>query len=93
MTLFRFHRGGLEESLATTIIIKSRNELMQAIKDRHKKFSNLDVNDFCIVIGPYPDPENCFDSRIGWYTQMVTCDILERGVFMPEGFLSEPLNN
>jgi hypothetical protein len=42
------------------------------------------------MVGPYPDHENSFDKRIGWYTQMVTSDIHDKGIFIPEGFLSEP---
>lgn len=31
MPLFRFHRGGLHESLQTTIIVKTFNEMVKAI--------------------------------------------------------------
>jgi hypothetical protein len=31
MPLFRFHRGGLHDSLQTTIIVKSMEELQRAI--------------------------------------------------------------
>ncbi len=91
MPLFRFHKGGLQESLDTTVIVNNIEELRKAIKDRHKGFLQEEKDFFGIIIGDYPTKEHCFDRRIGWYTQMVTSDILERGVFVPEGFLSEPL--
>lgn len=91
MALFRFHKGGLQESLDTTVIVKDVMTLMEIIRNRHKDFTGEENHQFGVVIGPYPDCDNNFDKRIGWYTQMVTSDILERGVFTPEGFLSEPI--
>lgn len=91
MPLFRFHRGGLQDSLNTTVIVRNMQELMNVISHRHEQFIGEAKKHFGIIIGPYPTMESCFDKRIGWYTQMVTSDILEKGVFTPEGFLSEPL--
>lgn len=93
MPLFRFHRGGLHDSLQTTVIVKSMNDLLNVISHRHEQFIGEYKTNFGIIIGPYPSEKHNFDSRIGWYTQMVTSDILERGVFVPEGFLSEPMDN
>ncbi len=33
----------------------------------------------------------CFDKRCGWYQLYVSADVLEKGKFCMEGFLSEPL--
>jgi hypothetical protein len=78
MPLFRFHRGSLAESLDTTIIIDNCNELYQLLsKDR--------AGSIHITIDPYPSEKNCFDKRIGWYTQIVKINN------DPIGFLSEPL--
>ncbi len=90
MPLFRFHRGGLQDSLNTTVIVKNLQDLKKLISKRHEDFVGENKLHFDIIIGPYPSKELCFDKRIGWYTQMVTSDILEHGVFTPEGFLSEP---
>ena len=92
MPLFRFHKGGLQDSLDTTVIVRNMHELMKVISHRHENFLGECKLTFGIIIGAYPSDEHNFDKRIGWYTQMVTSDILERGVFVPEGFLSEPLN-
>lgn len=92
MPLFRFHRGGLYESLQTTIIVKDIQDLMNVIKNSYENFLPKNIKTFGVIIGPYPDNEMNFDKRIGWYTQMVTSDIHERGDFKPEGFLSEPFN-
>lgn len=92
MPLFRFHRGCLNESLATTVIVRNMNELMYVIQHRHEEFSGKYKKCFGIIIEPYPFKDHNFDKRIGWYTQIVTSDILEKGIFFPEGFLSEPLD-
>ena len=91
MALFRFHRGGLSESLETTIIVKNVIELMNAIRKYHENWMPSNAENFGIIIGPYPDHDHNFDKRIGWYTQVVTTDISGRGVFLVIGFLSEPL--
>lgn len=91
MALFRFHRGGLHESLQSTVIVKNTLELMDVIKKSHENWMPGNADHFGVMIGGYPDQDTCFDKRIGWYTQMVTSDIHEKGVFHPEGFLSEPL--
>lgn len=92
MPLFRFHRGGLDDSLATTVIVKDITELMMIIKKAHENWMPPNAETFGVMIGPYQDHEHNFDKRIGWYTQMVTSDIHQRGVFNVEGFLSEPLD-
>lgn len=90
MALFRYHRGGLIESLATTIVITSRKELETQIA---LWYSDWIFKPFRLTmkIEPYPNAENCFDSRIGWYTHVVTVDIDNKDEFNVVGFLSEDL--
>jgi hypothetical protein len=89
MPLFRFHRGSLEESLKTTVIIKNFNDLT--------KYIVHDIDDWIInqhiplkiIIEPYPDEKDNFDSRIGWYTHIVRATLYEKDVLHVIGFLSE----
>jgi len=60
-TLFRYHRGGLTESMATTIEIESKKELISIL---NKNIFGTDFEN--ITIEPY-----CFDSRINWDTYIV----------------------
>lgn len=91
MPLFRFHRGGLHESLRTTVVVKNGIELCKIItnsfdyKMRHKNKRSVRLK-----ITPYPDDNN-FDERIGWYTHMVSVHFLEDDTMEFIGFLSEPL--
>jgi hypothetical protein len=90
MPLFRFHRGGLKESLATTIIVKSFNDMIKAIVMDN---SVIDANPKWgarFLVEPYPNEENNFDPSIGWYTQVVTINLYEEDKMHPIGFLSEP---
>lgn len=91
MALFRKHRGMLEDSLKTTVIVKTHGELVQALFNDSEQWPSMN-RDFKVKIEPYPNMENCFDKRCGWYTQMVLSDRHEEGKFQPEGFLSEPLH-
>jgi hypothetical protein len=93
MPLFRFHRGGLAESLKTTIIVKNVNELVDVIRKYHETWGAKNLSSFEIFIEPYPDKNNNFDPRIGWYTQIVQSNIHDKDVFHPEGYLSEPMND
>lgn len=93
MPLFRFHRGSLEESIKTTIIVKTFNDVVHAIVFEN---SVIDANTTWgarFNYEPYPDKQNCFDKRIGWYTQIVTCNLYEENKMHPIGFLSEPFND
>lgn len=92
MPLFRFHRGGLQESLDTTIIVKTFNDMVKAIvmSFDEEMLANQKWG-ACFHMDPYPSEGNNFDSRIGWYTQMVTCNLYEEDKMHPIGFLSEPL--
>lgn len=93
MPLFRFHKGSLEESLKTTIIVKDFNELKKIIVEamKHWMFINEENPEIELKINPYPLEDN-FDTRIGWYTHMVTARY-EKTTAHPIGFLSEPLQN
>lgn len=92
MPLFRYHRGGLHESLQTTIIVKSLEELRAKIMVNVSEMYLIeDPENFEIQVMPYPSDNN-FDPRIGWFTQMVTmsCKNIRN---TPVGFLSEPLES
>ena len=91
MPLFRFHRGGLDESLQTTIVVKTFNDMVRAIVT-----SNLcdGANDWGLKfkVEAYPNEKECFDPRIGWYTHIVTANLFEEDKMHPIGFLSESLD-
>jgi hypothetical protein len=91
MPLFRFHRGGLHESLETTVVVKSPDELRKVITNSIENWPTTN-KDFGFITQAYPAHNN-FDPRIGWYTQMVTADIYNEGVFVVVGFLSEEFSN
>ena len=85
MPLFRKHRGSLEDSLKTTIVVKNMAHLKQCIKDDWEPWM---VNkDFKIQIDTY---YGACDFRCGWYTQLVLADLLAKDTFVPVGYLSEP---
>jgi len=90
MALFRFHRGGLQDSLDTTIIVKSFQHLCAIIADHAAPADKWGAS---IKIEPYPEEGKNFDPRIGWYTYLVTANIYEKDKMHPIGFLSEPLDN
>lgn len=92
MPLFRFHRGGLHDSLATTVIVRDINHLKSIIAASLDDFISKKL-DFKIKVEAYPSKESCFDKRIGWFTQIVTSNILEKDKFHVEGFLSEPFKD
>jgi hypothetical protein len=92
MALFRWHRGSLDDSLSTTIIVKSHGELTAKLWADWEPW--LDVKDhedvnFEVNVAPYPMEDHCFDPRCGWYTQIVTCKFNGKKLG-PAGYLSEP---
>jgi len=99
MPLFRRQRAMLDESLATTIIVKNMEELRHAIwvdwhewlghpEAAHCNFKNFHVK----VEAPFNlSIEDTFDPRCGWYTHYVSADLMCEGEFHIVGFLSEPL--
>ena len=95
MPLFREQRGGLSESLETTVIVNNKEDLLKHLKSVWSiwnvpmKPRQILYHDPTIKIEPYGG----FDRRCGWYTQLVTCDILIKDQFIPMGFLSEPLDD
>lgn len=90
MALFRKNRGGLYASLQTTLIVKNIQELCNVIMEDLYVWGDLVVNKDNLIIEPYPNADNLFDDRIGWYTHIVTLKVGEFGVI---GFLSEPLDD
>lgn len=77
--LFRFHRGGLNESMETVTEIESFEELIMLIT------SSWDVQPTRITIEPY-----MFDERIGWDTQLVRVVLAGEtaNVSYPVGYLN-----
>ncbi len=97
MALYRSHRGSLDESLKTTVIIRYLGDLRTIIHDdffkewkAYGKDNPLNM-DFDIRIECNGIP-SLLDPRCGWYTQTVTADLIEKGKFRVVGFLSEPLS-
>jgi hypothetical protein len=88
MALFRFHRGSLEESLKTTIIVNSMFEICDALEE--SSLLSMDMK-FTVKTKPYPDKKNNFDSRIGWYTHAVLMKTNPKEEYQIVGFLSEDL--
>ncbi len=88
MPLFRLHRGGLAESLATTIVVNCLTEILNhsGILNYYPKITIENI-----VIRPYPSKLKCFDARIGWYTHMVSIEHI--GTIHVLGFLSESLTS
>lgn len=96
MALFRKHRGQLDDSLKTTVIVKNLDDLRNAIYEDWEMWEDalkkdglpFNKNSFDIKYEPYG---NHPDRRCGWYTQIVSADLEKKGEFMAIGFLSEPL--
>jgi len=59
-TLFRWHRGTLEESLATVVEVADRPALDAVLKDGWYETG-------VVIVKPYG-----FDARIGWDAHIVT---------------------
>ncbi len=78
--LFRFHRGGLDESLQTVTIIESFDHLWAHIK------LNWDVEPILLRIEPY-----IYDYRIDWNTHLVSVIIRvnEVDAAYPVGYLNK----
>ena len=93
MPLFRFHRGNLQESLKTTIIVRTFNDMVKAIVNDAEIMRLNPPWGAKFAIAPYPDIEEMLDLRIGWYTQMVTANLYDEHKMHPVGFLSEPFND
>ena len=91
MPLFRFHRGGLHESLQTTVVVKTFNDMVKEIlMSFDEEMLKRQTWGAHFEVKPYPDDGYNFDPRIGWYTQIVSCNLYEENKLHPVGFLSEP---
>jgi hypothetical protein len=95
MPLFRFHQGGLEDSLKNTIIVKNDVELRNKIIDFYFNVPllfALNKEFFIKVFIPYDlHLKDSFDPRCGWYTHYVSVDLFQKDNFSIIGFLSEPM--
>ncbi len=84
MPTFRHHRGSLEDSMKTCVIVNNREDLaIELSKPDDFLFSIITPDQ--LIIKPY-----CFDSRIGWNTQIVLVKpkCITQDIF-PVGFLSD----
>lgn len=64
MILFRQHRGGLEESMATVREVDSLSQLVDIIREDDDSVSAESIKIAFM----------CFDNRTGWDTYVVTTD-------------------
>lgn len=95
MPLFRFHKDSLDASLATTIIVKNKEELLAHIYSAMRKWIFMDDDNddnLQLEIEPYPSKDDNFDARIGWFTHIVIAKYFDT-ITSPVGFLSEPLED
>jgi hypothetical protein len=80
--LFRFHRGGLKESMDTVIKIRSYKHLLDSINDSFWPWG-IEINK--IEIKPY-----VYDPRIDWDTYMVNVHHEKLGQYpVPVGYLNK----
>lgn len=90
MPLFRHHRGGLADSLKTTIIVKDIRDLLdKIIKDFDRNWYIFNPKEIIIKI----DEDEVFDARCGWYSHYVLVKGLYDDKFQCVGYVSEPLDD
>jgi hypothetical protein len=65
MARFRFHRGSLSESMETMIHVTDRKHLAEQLSE----FMGLAIDPNKLKF-----THQCYDSRTGWDTFIVTCD-------------------
>jgi hypothetical protein len=82
VTLFRRHKGGLADSMATVHAVADRAALVAEIAESYRPF-RVEIHDDDVIIEPYG-----YDTRIGWNTWIVK--VRHCGV---EGFLNGPLSS
>lgn len=90
MALFRFHRGSLEESLKTTIIVKDIHDLLERLAEWWEEAHSTDrstMKEWQVHI----DIRQQFDERCGWFTHTVSFRVGDNES-TAIGFLSEPLD-
>lgn len=80
MIIFRHHRGGLAESMATKIEFKTFEDLQKYIVEYMKPYMNLQLQDIVPEGNPYTD------DRIGWYDVDHLCIAGYNDVSDKEGF-------
>lgn len=96
MPTFRFHRGNLEESMKTCVVVKDIKELASFLSSYNKITQAPSTDEDKLNIGSWYEPEDLkiipyiFDKRIGWNTHMVirhpNCVTKDASVI---GFLSD----
>lgn len=83
MTKFRFHRGGLKESLETTIEVKDREELIEKILEAVPQLFSVGpckVDPNAIAAAFQCIPYGGIDERCGWDTYLITIMGLPMGM-------------
>ena len=80
---FRFHRGSLEESMATCVEVMTYQELFDLINDSWDSYTNRIVG---IELDYYT-----YDDRIGWETYIVIAVTVD-GLKFPIGFTNGKLH-
>ena len=90
MPLFRFHRATLEESLTTTLLVGSLEELRSCIDESMAQSMAAGIVEYDIDV----DVNYTFDRRCGWYSRYVKvrCKDENMGWFVV-GVLSEPFES
>lgn len=74
---FRFHTGGLKESMATMIEVKNLQELKDAVNGKWQQFNRS--------VEKLRFDHYGFDSRIGWNTYLVLCKLTGMDNYIPVG--------
>ena len=80
-TLFRFHRGGLAESMKTCVPVTTMDELLVVLRTQATHPCDVKPRPDNIEVKPYS-----FDSRILWDTHIVKVS----GI--PVGFTDGPID-
>lgn len=77
--LFRFHRGGLSESMATVIEVQSLSDLKKILDEEDSKYGSGEQIK-CLTCESYG-----FDNRINWDTHIITAHY-DNGEYYVRGF-------
>jgi hypothetical protein len=101
MPVFRFHKGSLEDSMKTCVMVKNKKELCEVIFNFNSVTNKpITDNDKLVISSSLSSPEQitishyCFDKRIGWDTHIVLgytgCSTRDPFII---GFLSDDLKD
>lgn len=77
MPTFRFHKGSLEESMETCVVVKNKHELAIELSGHNHAYDVFGKDAKGVFMGSVVSTENliikeyCFDKRIGWNTHIV----------------------